>query len=140
RQSAVVFEWDKVLSFEGNTAPYLQYAYARIKSVIRKAEEKGITIESKHSISFTSTEERTLAHQLTLFNNLVLKAAETCKPNLIADYIFELSKKFNSFYNSCPILNQEADILQSRLLLASLTSETIKIGLSLLGIKTLERM
>ncbi|MGL5123183.1 MAG: arginine--tRNA ligase [Fusobacteriaceae bacterium] len=140
RQSAVVFEWDKVLSFEGNTAPYLQYAYARIKSIIRKAEEKGITIDLNHAINFINVEERVLAHQLTLFNNLVLKAAETCKPNLIADYIFELSKKFNSFYNSCPILNQEATILQSRLLLASLTSETLKIGLSLLGIKTLERM
>lgn len=140
RQSAIVFEWDKVLSFEGNTAPYLQYAYARIKSIIRKAEEKGKEIDLNHPIIFRNSEERTLAHQLLLFNNLVLKAAETCKPNLIADYLFELSKKFNSFYNSCPILNQEDNILHSRLLLASLTSETIKIGLSLLGIKTLERM
>lgn len=140
RQSSIIFEWDKVLNFEGNTAPYLQYSYARIKSILRRAEKENHKINSEAKIQFVSPVERALAHQMTLFNDIVLKASETCKPNLIADYLFELSKKFNSFYNSCPILNQEREILESRLLLASLTAEMIKQGLSLLGIKTLERM
>lgn len=140
RQSSIIFEWDKVLSFEGNTAPYLQYSYARIKSIIRKAEAESYKVDLNTDMIFKSGTERTLAHHLTLFNDIVLKASEGCKPNLIADYLFELSKKFNSFYNSCPILNQEKLVLESRLLLASLTAETIQKGLALLGIKTLERM
>ncbi|MGL5052995.1 MAG: DALR anticodon-binding domain-containing protein, partial [Cetobacterium sp.] len=84
--------------------------------------------------------ERTLAHHLTQFPGVVLKAAETCRPNLLADYLFELSKKFNSFYNACQILNQEDKVLYSRLLLAERTSSVLKEGLNLLGIGTLERM
>jgi len=84
--------------------------------------------------------EKALALHLEQLQNMVLKSAETCKPNLIADYLFELAKKFNTFYNSCPILNQEDEILYSRLLLASKTAETLKVGLSLLGINTVERM
>lgn len=140
RQSSVIFEWDKVLSFEGNTAPYLQYSYARIKSIIRRAANEGIEVNHESRLIFENETERALAHQLALFNDIVLKAAESCKPNLIADYLFETAKKFNSFYNSCPILNQEEKIMSSRLLLIYLTSEIIKKGLSLLGIKTLERM
>lgn len=140
RQSSVIFEWDKVLSFEGNTAPYLQYSYARIKSIIRRAAEESKAVDLHAEMIFNNGTERALAHQLSLMNGVVLKAAESCKPNLIADYLFETSKKFNTFYNSCPILNQEEKTLKSRLLLAYLTSETIKRGLSLLGIKTLERM
>ena len=129
-----------MLSFEGNTAPYLQYSYARIQSIIRKAKENNKEVNFSSKIIFNNSTERNLAHQLTQFNRIVLKASETYKPNVIADYLYELSKKFNSFYNSCPILNQEEDILKSRLLLGSLTAKTIKKGLSLLGIKTLERM
>lgn len=140
RQSSIIFDWDKVLSFDGNTAPYLQYSYARIKSILRRAEAESHKVDLNKEMIFESPIERGLAHQITLFNDMVLKASEGCKPNLIADYLFELSKKFNSFYNSCPILNQEKSLLESRLLLASLTAETIKTGLSLLGIKTLERM
>lgn len=140
RQSAIIFEWDKVLSFEGNTAPYLQYSYARIKSIIRKAAEDSKEVDLHAEMVFNNSTERALAQQLSLMNGVILKAAESCKPNLIADYLFETSKKFNSFYSSCPILNQEEKVLKSRLLLAYLTSETIKRGLSLLGIKTLERM
>lgn len=140
RQSSVIFEWDKVLSFEGNTAPYLQYSYARIKSIIRRAEAEGKKVDLHAELIFENGSERALAHQLSLFDNSILKAAETCKPNLIADYLFETAKKFNNFYNNCPILNQEEKLLESRLLLIYLTSEVIKKGLTLLGIKTLERM
>ncbi|MGL5055850.1 MAG: arginine--tRNA ligase [Fusobacteriaceae bacterium] len=140
RQSAVIFEWDKVLSFEGNTAPYLQYSYARIRSILRKAETEEKYLNKEAKIIFNNKTERGLAHHVAQFNNIVLKASESYKPNVIADYLFELSKKFNSFYSSCPILNQESEVLNSRLLLANLTAETLKTGLDLLGIKTLERM
>lgn len=140
RQSPIKFEWDKILSFEGNTAPYLQYSYARIQSILRKASEEKITIDFAQEILLDDKNEKALATHILNFPNAVLKSAETFKPNVIADYLFELGKKFNSFYNSCPILNQEENILQSRLILAKVTAETIKLGLDLLGIKTLERM
>jgi arginyl-tRNA synthetase len=140
RQSPIVFEWDKILSFEGNTAPYLQYSYARIQSILRKGETEGKIIDENAKIILSDKQERNLAHHLLLFPSIVIKAAETYKPNLIADYLFELAKKFNSFYNACPILNQENETLQSRLLLAQRTGEVLKEGLDLLGIETLDRM
>lgn len=140
RQTAVIFEWDKILSFEGNTAPYLQYSYARIKSILRRAKEQNKDIKEDIIIKFVDKTERTLAHHLTQFPGVILKAADSCRPNLIADYLFELSKKFNSFYNACPILNQEDETLYSRLLLAERTAAVLKEGLNLLGINTLERM
>ncbi len=140
RQSPIIFEWDKILTFEGNTAPYLQYSYARIQSILRRAESEGKIINYDKEIKIEDKLERALADHIAAFPMAVLKASETFKPNIIADYLFELSKKFNSFYNSCPILNQEDDILYSRALIAKITGETIKDGLSLLGIKTLDRM
>lgn len=140
RQSPIIFEWDKILSFEGNTAPYLQYSYARIQSILRKAAAEGKEIDYSKEIKVENKQERSLADHIATFPMVVLKAAESFKPNIIADYLFELSKKFNSFYNSCPILNQEDDILYSRGLIAKVAGETIKEGLSLLGIKTLDRM
>lgn len=140
RQTAVIFEWDKILSFEGNTAPYLQYSYARIKSILRRTKEQNKDVKEDVIIKFVDKTERTLAHHLTQFPGVILKAADSCRPNLIADYLFELSKKFNSFYNACPILNQEDEILYSRLLLAERTAAVLKEGLNLLGINTLERM
>lgn len=140
RQSPIIFEWDKILSFEGNTAPYLQYSYARIQSILRKAAAEGKEIDYSKEIKIENKQERALADHIATFPIVVLKAAESFKPNIIADYLFELSKKFNSFYNSCPILNQEDDILYSRGLIAKVAGETIKEGLSLLGIKTLDRM
>lgn len=139
RQSAIVFEWDKVLSFEGNTAPYLQYAYARIQSIIRKAKEDGV--EAEGSMDIKESQEKTLALGLLEFPNVVINAANTYKPNLVADYLFETAKKFNTFYNALPILRAESEeILKSRLILADRTAKVIKEGLDLLGIKTVDRM
>lgn len=140
KQSPIIFEWEKILSFEGNTAPYLQYSYARIKSILRKAVETGKPLKEDAEIVITDKVERSLVTFLTLFPTMVLKAGETYKPNLIADYLFELSKKFNSFYNACPILNQEDRVLYSRLILIDRVSKTIGEGLDLLGIKTVDRM
>ncbi|WP_410208776.1 arginine--tRNA ligase [Fusobacterium sp.] len=140
RQSPIIFEWNKILSFEGNTAPYLQYSYARIQSILRKAEEEGKKIDFSKEIIIQDKLEKALATHIAAFPMAAIKAADTFKPNIIADYLFELAKKFNSFYNNCPILNQEDEILFSRGLIAKITGETIKDGLSLLGIETLDRM
>ena len=140
RQSPIIFEWDKILSFEGNTAPYLQYSYARIQSILRKAEEIGKPLNEKFDMTITEKAERNLATYLTLFPTMALRAGEAYKPNLLTDYLFELAKKFNTFYNSCPILNQEDDILFSRLVLIDRVAKTLKTGLDLLGINTVNRM
>lgn len=140
RQSPITFEWDKILSFEGNTAPYLQYSYARIQSILNKAKELGKEIQENAKIILQDKHERSLAAYMTVFPLSILKAAESYKPNLIADYLYDLCKKINSFYNNCPILNQEDKILQSRLCLAKKAGILIQEGLGLLGIKTLDRM
>lgn len=140
RQSPIIFEWDKVLSFEGNTAPYLQYSYARIQSIKKKAEEMGKVITQDTKIVIKDKIERNLVTFLTLFPTMVLKAGETYKPNLLTDYLFDLAKKFNTFYNACPILNQEDEVLLSRLLIADRTAEILRQGLDLLGIRTVDRM
>ena len=140
RQSPIIFEWDKILSFEGNTAPYLQYSYARVQSILDKAKNLGKEATEDVVLVLQDKYERSLANYMTIFPSSVLKAAETCKPNLIADYLYDLSKKLNSFYNNCPILNQEEEILKSRVYLAKQAGEVIKQGLSLLGIQTLDRM
>lgn len=140
RQSPVIFEWDKILSFEGNTAPYLQYSYARIQSILDKVREAGKEINDDTKVILENKYEKALATYMTIFPLSVLKAAETYKPNLIADYLYDLCKKLNSFYNNCPILNQEDELLKSRAYLAMKAADLIKLGLGLLGIKTLDRM
>ena len=140
RQSPIIFEWNKILSFEGNTAPYLQYSYARIQSILRKADEEGKVIDYSKELVIEDKLEKALANHIATFPMAVIKAADTFKPNIIADYLFELAKKFNSFYNNCPILNQDDETLVSRALLAKIAGDTIKDGLSLLGIETLDRI
>lgn len=140
RQSPIIFEWDKILSFEGNTAPYLQYSYARVQSILDKIKASGKEINDDTKILLESKYEKSLATYMTVFPLVVLKTSETCKPNLIADYLYDLCKKLNSFYNNCPILTQEDELLKSRAYLAKKAAEVIKLGLSLLGIKTLDRM
>ena len=138
RSSTIVFDWDKNLSFEGNTSPYLQYVYARIQSILRKAEfNSSIKIENLH---FESEIENKIILQLTKFHGTIIKAAETCKPNIIADYIFELAQMFNTFYNAINIIKSNDLEKISRLLLIHKVALTIKSGLDLLGIEVLDRM
>jgi arginyl-tRNA synthetase len=140
RQSAIIFEWDKILSFEGNTSPYLQYVYARVQSLLKKAKEQGIS-EYGDKLILKESAERNLALALLQFPSTVLSAANSCKPNLVADYIFETAKKFNTFYNAIPILKEEdSEVLKSRLLLSERTGKIMRDGLELLGIKTVDRM
>lgn len=140
RQTPVIFEWDKILSFEGNTAPYLLYSYARIQAILRKASEMNILIDDNVNLKIEDKYEKALADYMTTFSMSVLKAAETFKPNLIADYLYELSKKINSFYNNCPILNQEEEVLKSRAYLVKKAGMIMQEGLNLLGIPVLEKM
>ena len=140
RQSAIIFEWDKILSFEGNTGPYLQYTYARIQSILKKGSEKNKNLDDGVKVRLDESAEKGLVLYMNQFPSVVIKASTTYKPNLITDYLFELAKKFNTFYNACPILNQEDEILYSRLIIADRTAKTLKSGLEMLGMKTVDRM
>ena len=142
RTSDILFTWDKVLSFEGNTGPYLQYTYARIQSIIRKLEENNITILNKDIILENMNDiERELGSLLLKFPQAVMKAYESYRPNVIADYLFDTAKIFNSFYNSKSILKEDTkNIMDARIILSKKTAYILKTGLSLLGIKTVDRM
>lgn len=140
RTSPIVFDWDKVLSFEGNTGPYLQYTYVRINSIMNKLE-KTFDKGNKVLVDGSTNIERELASMLLKFPSSVIKAYETNKPNLIADYIFELAKKYNSFYNSTKVLTADtSELIQSRVLLCEKVGVILQKGLSLLGIKTVNKM
>lgn len=142
RTSDILFTWDKVLSFEGNTGPYLQYTYARIQSIFRKLKEENITVKNKNIILDNMLEiERELGTELLRFPQAIIKAYETQRPNVIADYLFDTAKLFNNFYNSKSILKEENKaVMDARILLAEKTANIIKEGLSLLGINTVDRM
>ena len=141
RTSPIIFEWEKVLSFEGNTGPYLQYTYARIKSIFRKFKEENVVYTKDSKIILESDTEKDLALVLLNFPNMVVKAAESYRPNLIADYLFETARAFNTFYNSKSILKEEnKDVMNSRITLSDKTAYILKTGLDLLGIKTVDRM
>ncbi len=143
RTSAILFSWDKVLNFEGNTSPYLQYTYARIMSIFRKLKENGVSYDRDYNLlsDGLNSNERELATALLKFPYWIIKSYEGYKPNLIADYLFETAKIFNSFYASESILKEEnKEKFNTRLMLAEKTAFVIKEGLSLLGIKVVERM
>ncbi len=142
RTSDILFTWDKVLSFEGNTGPYLQYTYARIQSIFRKLKEENITVKNENIILNDMLEiERELGTELLRFPQAIIKAYETQRPNVIADYLFDTAKLFNNFYNSKSILKEENKaVMDARILLAEKTANIIKEGLSLLGINTVDRM
>ncbi|MFP4382748.1 MAG: arginine--tRNA ligase [Spirochaetia bacterium] len=139
RNSTVIFEWDKMLSLEGNTAPYLQYTHARICSIFRKAELD--PAEARPELVLTSETERKIVHTLLQFPQAVHMAAESYKPNVISDYVFELAQSFNTFYNSIPVLKEEdQDVRNSRLFICAKTAEIIRKALELLVIEAPEQM
>lgn len=138
RSSDIIFEWDRMLSFEGNTAPYLQYTYARIQSVLRKSGVQDIA--SIADLKLTAPEERALVIKLVQASSAILKAAEAYKPNLIADYAYELTQVFNSFYNATRILVEDESVKRTRLHICYKVAETVKQCLGLLGIEVVEKM
>lgn len=142
RTSDILFTWDKVLSFEGNTGPYLQYTYARIQSILRKLKEENISVENNDIILDGMFDiERELAVALLRFPQTVVKSYETYRPNIIADYLFDTAKLFNNFYNSKSILKEtDKKVMDARILLAQKTASILKQGLNLLGIETVDRM
>lgn len=139
RTSDYTFSFDSMLSFEGNTAPYLLYAYTRVISIFNKA---GIEINSiTENVAFTEEKEKDLANKLIQFNEIINQVGKQGMPHFLCAYLFELAGLFSSFYEACPILIAKNEAQkQSRLKLAGLTAKTLQQGLALLGINTLERM
>ncbi|MHC4518713.1 MAG: DALR anticodon-binding domain-containing protein, partial [Planctomycetota bacterium] len=145
RTSDYVFSFDKMLAMDGNTAPYMQYAYARIKSIERRAESKGVNVEEeRHNIQALDLAERAeleLGKHLVRYGEAIESAAADYRPNYLTSYLYELAQKFSAFYTNCPVLDAPAAKRPTRLLLCDLTAETIRHGLSeLLGIAVVEQM
>ena len=145
RTSDYVFSFDKMLAMEGNTAPYMQYAYARIKSIERKAKSKDLDIESElagvTTVSLPDQSEVDLAKHLIRYGEAIQAAAADYRPNYLTMYLYELAQKFSAFYTNCPVLVAAPDQRPTRLLLCDLTAKTIRHGLhELLGIEVVEQM
>jgi arginyl-tRNA synthetase len=152
RQSDYVFSWDKLLALNGNTAPYLQYAYARIRSIFRKGNaEQGVppalfsqlpsmSFQSPIALHLEAPEELALARHLLNFGLVLEAVADDYRPNFLCNYLYELAGHFTSFYENCPVLKSEAEQRASRLAICHLTARVLKQGLDVLGIETLEQM
>ncbi|KAL0989656.1 arginine--tRNA ligase [Haemophilus influenzae] len=140
RTTDYVFDWDNMLSFEGNTAPYMQYAYTRIRSIFNKTDINSTALLAA-PLTIKDDKERTLAIKLLQFEEAVQTVGKEGTPHVLCAYLYELAGIFSSFYEHCPILNAEDESIKlSRLKLALLTEKTLKQGLTLLGIKTVEKM
>jgi len=140
RTNDYIFSWESMLSFEGNTAPYMQYAFTRVQSIFRKA---GVTPESLQSEIVIGTEqEKTLAIKLLQFSEVLDQVAREALPHLLCTYLYEIASLYMTFYEACPILKEgiEPEIRDSRLRLCHLVARTIEQGLELLGIEVMERM
>lgn len=134
----VVFDWNTALSFEGDTGPYLQYAYARICSILKRYDKK---VEVEVDLSLLKEDKETeLIKKLSDFPKVIDGVAKKLKPHSIANYLFTLSQKFSEFYHSCPVLQAEEELKKARLLLVSCVKQVLKNGLNLLGIDALEKM
>ena len=152
RMTDYVFLWDKMLSLQGNTAPYLQNAYVRIRSIFRKAGESsvatplgGVTETTGHrpvatTLTLTNPAEINLAKRLCQFAEIVPQVLNDFRPNILANYLFEVANGFHTFYEACPVLKSEEPARSSRLALCDLTGGVLRRGLDLLGIKVPEKM
>jgi arginyl-tRNA synthetase len=152
RTTDYVFSWDKMLSLHGNTAPYLQNAYVRIRSIFRKSGESaeatplwGVSKETGHRpvatvLTLKEPAERDLAKRVCQFAEIVPQVLNGFRPNILANYLFELANSFHAFYEACPVLKSEEPARSSRLALCDLTARVLQRGLGLLGIKVPERM
>jgi arginyl-tRNA synthetase len=140
RSSDYRFDWDKMISFKGNSGPYLQYAHARIAAIFRKGElnptapAEGATLELAHDA------EVALGKQLLRFADVVHDAAQNSTPHVICEHLYELARQFSSFYEQCPVLKAEGETQRTRIALCWLTARQLRRGLFLLGIETPERM
>ena len=137
RMTDYVFSWDKMLALQGNTAPYLQNAYVRVRSIFRKAGEAAAKIEK---FVLHEAAEITLAKRLCQFAEMVPQVLNDFRPNILANYLFELANSFHAFYEGCPVLRSDEPVRSSRLALCDLTGRVLQRGLDLLGIKVPEKM
>src|ERR1700720_452274 len=137
RMTDYVFSWDKMLSLQGNTAPYLQNAYVRIRSIFRKAGETQTKIDR---LVLVEPAEINLAKRLCQFAEIVPHVLNDFRPNILANYLFELANSFHTFYEACPVLKSEEPTRGSRLALCDLSGRVLQRGLDLLGIKVPEKM
>ena len=137
RLTDYVFSWDKLLAFEGNTAPYLQNAYVRIRSIFRKAGE---TPDPATPILITAPAERALALKILQYAETLPVVLDDFRPNILANYLYELANTYHSFYEACPVLKADPALRASRLILSDLAASTLSHGLALLGIACPERM
>jgi arginyl-tRNA synthetase len=151
RQGDYVFSWDKMLALQGNTAPYLQYAYTRIKSIFRKGNGGQVSSLSSSQgkeksetggtpVLLSTPEEIALAKLLLNFGLSLEAVAEEYRPNFLCNFLYELAGKFSSFYENCPVLKADDVTRASRLALCDLTARVLKLGLEVLGIETVEQM
>ena len=138
RQSDYVFSWDKMLALQGNTAPYLLYAYTRIRSIFRKGGESVTGGEGEFVLA--APEELALARHLLNFGLVLDAAAEDYRPNFLCEYLYELAGHFARFYENCPVLKSEEANRATRLGLCDVTARVLKQGLGVLGIETTEQM
>ena len=139
RLSDYIFDWDKMLALTGDTAPYLQNSYVRVRSIFRKLDEQEACVE-KATITLTEEAEIHLARMLARYAETVPATLDDCRPNILAAYLYELARAFHSFYEACPVLRSSDDVRKSRLALCELTARTLKQGMGLLGIEMPERM
>ena len=137
RQSDYVFNWDKMLSLQGNTAPYLQYAYTRVRSIFRKTAEPNW---DNVVICLDAAEELSLAKHLMSFGHTLEMVAEDNRPNYLCNYLYDLAGRFSRFYESCPVIKAAQSERESRLVLCELTGRVLKRGLNALGIQVTEVM
>jgi arginyl-tRNA synthetase len=140
RQSDYIFSWDKMLALQGNTAPYLLYAYARIKSIFRKREDPAARLQHT-GLKLAAPEEIALAKHLLNFGLTLEAVAEEYRPNFLCNFLFDLASHFMRFFENCPVLKAEdATTRDSRLALCDLTARVLKQGLETLGLETVEQM
>jgi arginyl-tRNA synthetase len=139
RLSNYIFSFDKMLALQGNTAPYMLYAYVRVQGIGRKGNIDWQTVQATNVV-ITEDAEKTLAKHLLQLDVTLQELERDLYPNRLCQYLFELSQKFNQFFDQCPVLSADGDVRMSRLMLCDLTARTLKLGLGLLGIEVLDRM
>lgn len=140
RTSSYIFSYDKMLALKGNTAPYMLYAYVRTQGISREGNINFTNLGTNAKILLTEDTELTLAKHLLQLDEVLTEVEQDLLPNRLCDYLYQLSDKFNKFYENCPVLKSEEPARTSRLMLCDLTARTLKLGLNLLGIRVLERM
>ncbi len=138
RLSDYVFDWDRMLSLSGDTAPYLQNSYVRVRSIFRKAPDAVVSADA--AIALEADAEINLARLLVRYSETVPATLDDCRPNLLAAYLYELARAFHSFYEACPVLRSEGEVRASRLALCELTARVLKQGMGLFGIQMPDRM